>query len=112
MLNDDDPRPAAQHLHRFTQDQLDHARILLRLLRQRHRARRGHDVGQTHAPAFGLGDYFLRQHQHVAELCDQFGATQACDDQRGQIVTRAYRRYARQCGEDHAARHPDGAVTV
>ena len=87
------------HAPRFAQHQFDEPGILLHGSRQFERSGTRHDVGQIDAPALGLGDHFLREHQHIVGAQREPGARQRVRGQGGEIVAGRHLRKFRQCDE-------------
>ena len=63
---DQHARPVAQDLTGFGEDQLNQARVLVRLFAEIYRLGGGCDRIETGIAAFALGDDFLCDHEHVA----------------------------------------------
>ncbi len=96
VLDDQHVFGGAHDAARFAQDELDQPRILVHALRQLDRLDARHDGGEFDAPALGLGDYFLRKHQHVAASQGEPTARQRLRRQGGQIIAAGHLRKAGQ----------------
>ena len=90
VFDDDHPGARPYHLAALTEHHLDLTRVLVGPRRQLQRCGTGLHVGQPHVASLGLGDDFLRYHQHVTRLQLQIVVPQGVSDQLSERIPRLH----------------------